>query len=67
MTMVPKLSIWKNAILCTGSVETASLESIPCYYVRKLSESIHNTYRNNWFTSVPFIDNTRKNVSLARW
>jgi len=58
-----------NAIPYISNVETESLESLPSYYVKKISEPIHNTYRNitcsNWFTSVPIVDNMREKFSLT--
>jgi len=45
-----------NAIPYISNVEIESLESLPSYYIRKISEPIHNTCRNitcdDWFTSV---------------
>lgn len=46
-----------NAIPYIGAVPKEKGESVPEYYVRKLSEPLHGTNRNltmdNWFTSIP--------------
>jgi len=58
-----------NAIPDISNVETEPLESFPSYYVRKVSEPIHNTCRNitcgTWFTSVPLVDTMREKFSLT--
>jgi len=58
-----------NAIPYTSNVENESLKSLPFYYVRKISEPIHNTCRNitcnNWFTSVPLVDTMLEKFSLT--
>lgn len=49
-----------NAIPYVGKVVTENNESVPSYYVRKLSETIHGSGRNitvdNWFSSVPLFE-----------
>lgn len=46
-----------NAIPYIGQVQCENNESVPTYYVRKLSEPIHHTNRNitmdSWFSSIP--------------
>ncbi|XP_071052585.1 piggyBac transposable element-derived protein 4-like [Onthophagus taurus] len=58
-----------NAIPYTGKVQTEQGESVPSYYVRKLSEPIHNTHRNitcdNWFTSVEICNKMKKNFNIS--
>lgn len=45
-----------NAIPYTGRVTPERTESVPTYFVRRLSEPIYNTGRvitcDNWFSSV---------------
>jgi len=57
-----------NAKPYISNVETEALRKFPSYYVRKISEPIHNTYRNitcnSWFISVPFVDTMREKISL---
>jgi len=51
-----------NAIFCIGNDETEFLISYSSY-IKKISESIHNTFRNitcSLFTSVSFFDNMQK-------
>lgn len=52
-----------------GKVATTANESVPEYYVRKLSESITGSKRNitcdNWFTSIPLIERIGKEHSLT--
>jgi len=58
-----------NAMLYISNFETESLESLPSYYVRKISEPIYNTCRNitcdNVFISVPLVDTIREKFSLT--
>ncbi|XP_071577648.1 uncharacterized protein [Temnothorax nylanderi] len=58
-----------NAIPYVGKVDTRPLESVPTYYVRKLSEPIHKTHRNiicnKRFTSVPLVQSMKNNFSLS--
>lgn len=58
-----------NAVPYTGIVENERLESIPDFYVRKLSEPIHGSRRNvttdNWFTSVPIVEKMLTQYSLT--
>jgi len=58
-----------NAMPYISNVETESLESLPSYYVKKISEPIHNTRRNitcdSWFTSVLLVDTMREKFSLT--
>jgi len=58
-----------NALPYISNVETESLESLPSYYVTKVSEPIHNTCRNitcdSSFTSVPLVDTMREKFSLT--
>ena len=54
-----------NAIPYIGQVSVYRDGSIPLYYVRKLSEPIHDTPRNitcdNWFTSIELFNKMMKN------
>jgi len=58
-----------NAIPYVGQVQTEPGESVPSYYVRKLSEPIYNSGRNitcdNWFTSVPIFDQMKDKFNLT--
>jgi len=58
-----------SAMPYISKVKTESLESLPSYYVRKISEPIHNSCRNitcgSWFTSVPLVDTMREKFSLT--
>ena len=58
-----------NAIPYTGLVENDQFETIPEYYVRKLSEPIHGSKRNvttdNWFTSVSIVERMLNEYSLT--
>lgn len=58
-----------NAIPHVGKVDTTPSESAPSYYVRTLSEPIHNSHRNiicsNRFTSVSLVHNMKINFSLS--
>lgn len=51
----PRTWYMVTAILCVGRASTENQESVPSYYVRKLSEPIHGTNRKiaveNWFSS----------------
>ena len=58
-----------NAIPYIGKVSTQDNESVPAYYVRKLSEPIHGTNRNltvdNWFTSIPLAEQMLEQYKLT--
>lgn len=58
-----------NAIPYVGKVQTQDKESVPAFYVRKLSEPIHGTNRNitvdNWFTSIPLADQMMRQFKLT--
>ena len=58
-----------NAIPYIGQVSVDRGESVPTYYVRKLSEPIHDTPRNitrdNWFTSIELFNKMKKNHGLT--
>ncbi|XP_046610737.1 uncharacterized protein LOC124300564 isoform X1 [Neodiprion virginianus] len=52
-----------------GRIPTLAGESVPNYYVRKLSESIHHTGRNitcdNWFMSVDLVREMKIHYNLS--
>lgn len=54
---VAKTFYMVDVVPYTGKVNKPSDESVPSYYVRTLTQTIHGTNRNvtmdNWFTSVP--------------
>ena len=58
-----------NAIRCIGAVNKEANEVVPSYYVRKLSEPIHNTNRNitcdNWFSSVPLFEKMKNDKKIT--
>lgn len=59
-----------NAIPYCGTVtDRLEGESIPTYYVRKLSEPLYNTERNitcdNWFTSLSLVEMMKKEHNLS--
>lgn len=58
-----------NAIPYVGKVQKENNESVPAFYVRKLSEPIHGTYRNitidNWFTSIPLAEQMLEQYKLT--
>lgn len=58
-----------NAIPYVGKVNVAANESVPSYYVKKLSASIHGTGRNltvdNWFSSVPLFQTMLTEFNLT--
>ncbi|XP_033216795.1 piggyBac transposable element-derived protein 4-like [Belonocnema kinseyi] len=58
-----------NAMPCVGTVAKEPTETVPDYYVRKLSESLYGSGRNitcdNWFTSVPICDKLKKDYNLT--
>lgn len=58
-----------NAIPYVGKVTTEDREPVPSYYVRKLSEPIHNTGRNitvdNWFSSVELFNSMLEKYKIT--
>ena len=58
-----------SAEVYIGAVQKQVDESVPEYYVRKLSEPLHGTNRNltmdNWFTSVPIADRMLTSYKLT--
>ncbi|XP_069693712.1 piggyBac transposable element-derived protein 4-like [Periplaneta americana] len=54
---------------CVGTVQKQNNESVPEYYVRKLSERVHGTKRNltydNWFSSIPTAERMLKEYKLT--
>ncbi|XP_018404606.1 PREDICTED: piggyBac transposable element-derived protein 4-like [Cyphomyrmex costatus] len=58
-----------NALPYVGKVPANRGESVPSYYVRKLSEPIYNTSRNitcdNWFSSVEIFNSMRIDHGLT--
>ncbi|PSN34708.1 hypothetical protein C0J52_21188 [Blattella germanica] len=58
-----------NAIPYVGKVVLRGSESVPSYYVKKLSEPVHGTGWNitcdNWFTSIPLADTLLKEQKLT--
>ncbi|XP_046479055.1 piggyBac transposable element-derived protein 4-like isoform X1 [Neodiprion pinetum] len=52
-----------------GKVETARGESVPSYYIKKLTEHIHNSGRNvtcdSWFMSIKIVQEMKDNYSLT--
>lgn len=52
-----------------GRVTTESGESVPSYYIRKLSEPLHGSRRNitcdNWFSSVPIFQKMLREHSIT--
>ena len=58
-----------NAIPYVGKVNVENNEPVPSYYVRKLSEPIHGSYRNitidNWFTSIPLSEQMLEQYKLT--
>lgn len=58
-----------NAIPYVGKIQTQNKEAVPTYYVRNLTQSIHNTGRNvtcdNWFSSVPLFEMMLKDYNIT--
>lgn len=58
-----------NAEPYVGRVTTNRFESVPSYYIRKLSEPLYNIKRNiicdNWFTSIQIVQEMREKYSLT--
>ncbi|XP_071564529.1 piggyBac transposable element-derived protein 4-like [Temnothorax nylanderi] len=58
-----------NAIPYVGIVDKDSIETVPSYYIRKLSEPIYHSGRNitcdDWFTSIPICDKMKKDYNLT--
>lgn len=58
-----------NAIPYTGRIRTEPGESVPSFYVRKLSEPIHNTNRtitcDNWFSSIEIFNKMKREFNLS--
>ncbi|XP_071051090.1 piggyBac transposable element-derived protein 4-like [Onthophagus taurus] len=52
-----------------GRIETAAGDTVPSYYIKKLTETIRNTGRNitcdNWFMSVNIVREMKHNYSLS--
>lgn len=57
-----------NAEPYVGRVETTKGDTVPSYYIKTLSESIHNSQHNvtcdNWFMSVKIVQEMKNNYSL---
>ncbi|XP_036145519.1 piggyBac transposable element-derived protein 4 isoform X1 [Monomorium pharaonis] len=58
-----------NAMPYVDTIDRDQQEPVPSYYVRKLSEPIHNTERNitcdNWFMSYSLVESMGKNYNTT--